>query len=344
MKRLIYLDWLRIFAIIAVVTIHTSAGTVTANLYENPQSYWLSGNLYEALSRVSVPLFVMISGALMLRSEKKIAYREFFQKRLSKILIPLIGWSIIYYIYKVYMGIFPLSGIEFGKLFLNSGISVHFWFLYMILGIYLITPLVKLLINHATRRDIEYFLVLWVIASVIFKFVLYFFDIKIRIELNFVTNYVGYFVLGYYLSHFDIRKSWRVLSYFGTIVGLFLTFFLTYVFTVRNDGGLEEFWYEYLSPNVWLVSIGIFLFFRYALPSGMNRVPRALAIISRTSFGIYLVHMLVMSVFTSRIFNFIFDGLHPILSIPVYVAITITISIVMVVILERIPLVKKLVP
>ena len=88
MKRLVYLDWLRILAALAVVTIHVSASVVTdsAQEYKSP---WMAGNFYDSIGRWCVPIFVMISGALMLSSKRDVTIRDFLQKKMSKILIPL---------------------------------------------------------------------------------------------------------------------------------------------------------------------------------------------------------------------------------------------------------------
>ena len=138
-NHIYYFDWLRVFATIAVVIIHTVAGNVSS-LQSDQEFSWLLGNFFETISRWSVPGFVMISGALLLKDQREISYGEFFKKRLSKVAIPFVGWSIIFYIYGVYYGYFPFSIKEGISLFLNNEITSHFWFFYMIVGIYLIAP------------------------------------------------------------------------------------------------------------------------------------------------------------------------------------------------------------
>ena len=75
-ERLVYLDWLRLFATFMVVTIHVSAPYVGIPYYDAPTS-WLGANFYEAISRASVPLFVMISGALLLSDGREVSYKAF---------------------------------------------------------------------------------------------------------------------------------------------------------------------------------------------------------------------------------------------------------------------------
>jgi len=314
------------------------------NLYEDHPSIWLSGNLFETISRCSVPVFVMISGSLLLSSEKPILYMPFLKKRTGKIFFPLLGWSFIYYLYNVFSGGNPFSITDFGRLFLTDGISVHFWFMYMILGLYLVTPLVKILVNNASKKDLQYFLLLWVMASVIFKLIEFLIGIAIQLELYFVTNYVGYFILGYFLSKYELSQRVKWLSYIGAICGLIMTFFFTYYDTVDQKGALAEFWYEYHSPNVLLVSIGVFVLFKDIFRAATRPLPKVINIINTSSFGIYLVHLLVMKVFSPYIFNYTFYNWHSIISIPVNVLITVMISSAIVLVMKRIPLINRLVP
>jgi surface polysaccharide O-acyltransferase-like enzyme len=344
-QRLVYFDWLRVWATIAVVTIHVSAEIVWENLFSAPQSYWLSGNFYESLTRASVPIFVMISGALLLRGNTPVTYKSFLLKRVSKIFIPLFFWSFIYYTYDLYRGYHEgFSLVQFMKLFFTNGISVHFWFMYMILGLYLTTPIIKIFIQKASKKDIEYFLILWLYASVIVKYMKYHFGFSINLELYHVTNYVGYFVLGYYLTTFDLKRNWRIVGYAAGAIGLALTFLLTYFDTRNSNGALQAFWYEYHSPNVLLSAIGIFILAKYTFSSKVVKLPLFFDAINNVSFGIYLVHILVLDVFANEIFNKIEGHLHPFLSVPMSVLISVFISGVLTFILSKIPILKKLVP
>ena len=199
----------QMFATFMVVTIHISAPIVGIPYYDAPTN-WLGANFYESISRASVPLFVMISGALLLSDRREYSYKAFLTKRVSKIFIPLLCWSFIYYSYQVIDNWYPSFSIkQFISMFLSDSISIHFWFMYMILGIYLTTPIIKIFINHAKKQDIEYFLILWFYVSFIVKIMVKYIGLSFNIELFHVTNYIGFFVLGYYLSHFDMEKNWR---------------------------------------------------------------------------------------------------------------------------------------
>ncbi|WOV84916.1 acyltransferase family protein [Sporosarcina jeotgali] len=341
MKRLVYLDWLRILAALAVVTIHVSAGVVTDNAqdYESP---WMAGNFYEAISRWAVPMFVMISGALMLSSTREITIVSFLKKKLAKILIPLIAWSIIYYANEVRKGEIPFSIQDFIKRLATDDIMYHLWFLYMIAGLYIITPLLKILIQHAKRKDIEYFLILWLFASVFSKWLEYFIGYSFKIELFFVTHYIGYYVLGYYLFTFDFHAKWKNIMYIGGFIGFITTFFMTYHESLKLDEPLEQFWYDEHSPNVLLMVIALFMLFK-STKIGNAKLPWVGTVISHASFGIYLIHVLVMQTLYQQ-FEFVWINLHPIIGIPYKVLLVVTISTLLVFIIKKIPVLRWIIP
>ncbi|MFP7176823.1 acyltransferase [Priestia filamentosa] len=344
MNRSLYIDWLRILATIAVVTIHLAYETLAVNLHDQHLSNWLTGNLFDSMSRFAVPVFVMISGALLLNDKRELTYKFFFQRRFNKVLIPFIGWSAIYYVYEVHEGNFQLSISDFIELILSNSISVHLWFMYMILAMYIVTPLLKIFVKHASKKDILYCLSLWFLVAVLLRILNQYFELSFYIELNYTANYVGYFILGYYLSHYEIPIKWRRMSYIGIVIGLFSTFVGTYLATLQTKGVLNEFWYEDQSPNVLLVSIGLFIFFRYQLTKREMKIPYLAQLINTSSFGIYLIHILVIRVLYDSVIMKLFLNLHAFIAIPISILIVVCISSITDFIIKKIPVVKKLVP
>ena len=341
MRRLVFLDWLRILAIVAVLTIHISSGYVLTNFYSSPSS-WLAGNFYESLVRWCVPIFVMITGALLLNDPKEYSYKFFLIKRVGKVFTPLLGWSIIYYLYFVFKGEMDFSITEFIRKFSTNGISIHFWYIYMLLGLYLVTPLLKILLKRATKKDITYFLLLWLYASVISRLIKHIYGFSFEIELHFVTEYIGYYLLGYYLVKYHLPWIIRKIIYIFAFIGIIATFILTYYSTVKAEGILEEFWYDYHSPTVLLVSIGLFTFFKHKKFEIGYSLPFLPYVINKTNFGIYLVHLLVMHIFENEL-PMLWLNVHSSIAIPYRVALTMALSILIVTIIKKIPLLKKLV-
>ncbi|MGK7376307.1 acyltransferase [Planococcus sp. 1R117A] len=342
MKRFLFFDWLRVLATIAVVTIHISAIFITANYYDGKSS-WLTANFFESFTRWCVPIFVMISGALILSDKREYTYQSFLKKRISKIFIPLLGWSILYFGFYFVQGRVELNPILFIQRFLNNGISVHFWFIYMLLGLTLVSPLIKLMLKNATQKDLTYFLVLWFYASVISRVLEHLVDITFNMELFFVTDYVGYYILGYYLFTYELPLALRRFLYVGLAFGLLFTFFLTFITTAEADGSFQSFWYGYHSPNVVLASIGLFVLFKHSHYINSKKLPSIPHFINTTSFGIYLVHMMVLK-FIADYFPGLWLDTHSAIAIPYRVFITVLISALIVLAMKKVPVLKSLVP
>jgi surface polysaccharide O-acyltransferase-like enzyme len=305
---------------------------------------WMVANFFEALTRWAVPVFVMISGALLLPDDRIISFRAFMKKRVSKVFIPFVGWSILFYLYGAYVGSFPFSLKTWVKLFITNGISYHLWFLYMIVGIYLITPLLQVFVKHASRQHIQYFLFLWFYASVLTRLSDFFIKVHLSIELFYVTDYVGYFLLGYYLSKYEIPKNLRIWSYYGMIVGSIGTFLGTYYYSVRGNGHLNEFWYSYFSPNVLLCSVGLFIWFRYHFKESNLKLPFLFRGINQASLGVYILHYWLMNNFLWKVYPHVLTHFHPIIALPIDIVLTLVLSVLLTLVLKMIPIVNKLVP
>jgi surface polysaccharide O-acyltransferase-like enzyme len=131
----------RILAIFAVIFLHVAAGVVSTEPIGS-HNWWIA-NFFDSLSRWCVPVFVMISGALLLNPKKQENLSEFYAKRISRILIPLISWTIIYCIWVYLGGVVkndPVSMTFLLQSVLQGNPYYHMWFLYMIIFMYLFTP------------------------------------------------------------------------------------------------------------------------------------------------------------------------------------------------------------
>lgn len=161
-ERFAYLDLLRSLAICAVVMIHTSAPFIMS--YDNTTMEFIIGNIFDSVSRVGVPLFIMISGALMLKEE-----REFYCRRSVFRLIQLfLIWSLVYaMMYHVITPILNGENINIVELFgaIIHG-HYHLWYMFAIIGLYLLTPILRSFVNLKNRNIIKYFIIL----SIIFQF------------------------------------------------------------------------------------------------------------------------------------------------------------------------------
>ena len=151
---------LRAIALIVVVIIHLSAPF----LADNPQNnlIWDFGNLIDSSFRFGVPIFLMISGYLIFSKDYS-SISNFLVKRLKKIILPLVFWTIIYSLVRLKSGDDLLLIVKL----LRTGVFYHFWYLYMIIGIYIYIPILNSWVNKASKRQLEYFISIWFISCLI---------------------------------------------------------------------------------------------------------------------------------------------------------------------------------
>ena len=155
--RLVYADILRVIATFAVIFIHVSAISMTSDIIGTGE--WMVMSVYNMLCRWAVPMFVMLSGMFLLDPLKKVTYKDIFFKYILRVLIALIVWGTFYNVIDLY-GITNISvPVLFDALYhtLCANTHYHLWFLYLIIGLYIMTPILRSFIKGASKKDIEYY-------------------------------------------------------------------------------------------------------------------------------------------------------------------------------------------
>lgn len=328
-ERKSYLDYLRIFATFGVVMIHMAS----KNWFLDPlnSGAWYADNVYGGLSRFAVPVFVMISGALFLGRD--IEVKPLFGKYILRMITAFVFWSILYgYEYKE-----ELKGYITGH--------YHMWFVLMIAGLYVCQPIFRKIVTD--EKLVKYYLVASGIIAVVIPTISHLLVDFIKgttglvvellrgdftiMGLNSLLGYGFYFVLGYYLSTVEISKKKRVLIYILGILGGLSTIFLTMILS-RREGTQLSYYYDFFLGNVCLEATAIFVAFRY-IPWKKKESGKVLAYCSKSTFGAYLVHILIVDrvpIVGQPVYSI------PLLSLKVFV-IAMAISLV----LNGIPLIKK---
>ena len=195
---------MRIIATLAVVWLHTCSTLVeNRNIFNlSWQQIHFYNSAYHAMNW-AVPVFFMITGALLLNPLKEITIEKSVEKYAMRIFYPLFFWGIIYAFLKLLsnekrIGFYLIpKSIEYvieGKSF------SHLWYLYVLVGIYLILPLIKSYINYCSKRDIKTLLFILFIMDFIFPFVTKVTSIDIAFKLS-LTYPFFYLILGYFIWH-----------------------------------------------------------------------------------------------------------------------------------------------
>lgn len=340
--RIICFDCLRIFATLAVMILHVSS----YNWYSVDviSLEWQIFNFFDSIVRWCVPIFVMISGALFL--DKECDIKKLYTKNILRIITAFIFWSILYALVNLAQGDTLSSAI----VQIVKG-HYHMWFLFMIVGLYIIVPFAK----KITESDvlIKYFLVL----SLIFTFiipecisVLSFVDEAIgnaardiaeKINFHFTLGYLSYFILGYYLSKVDLSGKIRRLIYILSFLGFVSTITMSsFASLYRNEA--TGIFYEYFTINVMLESIGVFVFFKYTIPKIIinKNLKNIILKLSKYSLGAYLVHAMVIEQL-NNIGGLNTLSFNSVLAIPVITSIVFIVSFSISLILNHTPILKK---
>ena len=301
-SRLWHLDLLRILAAFGVVVLHTTPLPDVLGGVNSAQ--WQTAVSFSILFRWCVPVFFMISGALFLAPDRAFSTRRLYRKSISRIAFSFLFWSAVYAV---------VHCLRTGKgkwTFLNQLLRGHFhmWYLFALLGLYMLTPLLREMTKN--KKMTGYFVLLGLVFtffmprffSVLFLFPLPHDDVFASLrsavtQLNPLGGIypVYYFVLGHYLCTCALKKTQRCLLYVSGIAGCLLSMGLT----VWHSVSLQEIsgqFYDISSLGALFMAAAVFVFFRQHF-SDFHPNARAVRIVTKLSacsFGIYLLHPLVL--------------------------------------------------
>lgn len=319
-----WVDILRVLACFMVVLAHACDAFV--GQFDTDRTAFLSGVAVGSFVRASVPLFVMMSAVVLLPLRRPTSVVDFYKKRIGRLILPLIFWSVVLPVmmWAYYIHINPSTGNAMlsAEGYTSSAmwtklttwmININYdttplWYLYMLVGLYLVIPVIDGWLQMASKHDIRCVLFVWLCAMLLpwFKmaapllgYVGNFGNMGIWGECDwnpygtfyYMSGFAGYVVLAYYLKTWPIRWSGRkmaaillpmfILGYAITFTG----FLIIQVYYPGDYAYLEIIWY-FCSLNVWMMTAPLFIAVqRYAANCRID-IKRLAAL----TFGIYLCH------------------------------------------------------
>ena len=262
------IDILRIFAFVFIVMLHTLNRQYGLTV-------WMSG--YAVIS-IGVNLFIMISGYLLLDRTETV--KEFFRKRFFSILPLFIIFNIIY-IYFYNHSFITIKKIS----------APHFWYIYMILGLYLLTPWLRKVLQYA-EKETFYVVVLWFLCNVLNPYMQFFKFPKIPFSHFPITGFIGYYILGYYLKKYRYKLEKIP---FICVIGVYITGFLISVLSTRyvlvTTGNRISDFFDKNSLGTFFMSVSFFIFWIKFNFKNRNKVIR---MISDSTYFAYLIHIIIL--------------------------------------------------
>lgn len=296
--RLIYIDVIRIIGMLLVVLAHSCASVISQHALDRN---WQIANAVVVVTEMAVPLFFMVSGAMILNSKRTYSLKYLFKHRLTRILVPFIVWSVISAFANAAMNprldLHPINQIFS---IYHQPVLIAYWFIYPLVTLYLLSPLLKAALDKASNTLIDYGLVLWFIFIVVLpavsgslpKDIGTYFD-SYQMSRIVISKSIGYFILGYRVTQMEIPK--HRIKYFP--LNLFYILVLLAVEIIISFLSLNE-QYVYLrilsEAILPLVTALVFLGLKSiegGVPSWLAKIVELLAPLT---YGVYLLHGIVI--------------------------------------------------
>jgi surface polysaccharide O-acyltransferase-like enzyme len=342
-------DLIRTLAIFLVILLHASNEALQASSVL--AAYWWTAAVYKSLALSCVALFVMLSGAFLLQPAKlNEPIRVFLKKRLSRIGLAFAFWSMVYLAWGFYISKVPITLSNIGQGILKdlfTGADYQFWFIYLIVGLYLITPILRVVIASGNQRVIRYLIALWFAGVAIVPLLQLASGYALDSRVFILAGFVGFFVSGTYLQKIKLRSSvlygLLIASFVSTIFGIWL---LNYPLSFIGQG---SFFFGYLTVPAIVGSAALFLIllkFRPDWPGTNHKAAnRLVQAISKNTLPIFLFHVIILETFERGLLGFklSFTTLNPIIEIPLLAVLTFFITLGLVLLMKKVPVLRKLI-
>lgn len=328
MKTIYYINTLRVIATLAVVFLHTGAGIFETTHFPIHDETYHMYNLYIQLMRFSIPLFVLISGALFLSPNKNISFNLIANKYVKRIILALIVFGL------------PMCIIE--ELFTNThetplwhalinwitGNSwANMWYLYMLIGLYFLTPLIKPFTDNASNSDIIICLiVLFILSSLLPTIRAYGYNINSYMLIG--TPYIFIYILGHYIQ-WGINIDRKHLPFYFI---LFLICLFIIVLRVNN----EIKYVGYMDPITIAVATLLFIICK---ASNINW--KFANYLNPYCFSIYLVHTIFTNLLYKGLKIEITDYFPVLYGVPLFFIVIIISSFILSYYMHKILILKK---
>jgi surface polysaccharide O-acyltransferase-like enzyme len=342
------IDVIRFIAITMVIVLHC---TEFPYQFLNPQVSsldilnWFTDDFYSAIGMLGVPLFVMLTGALLLNPNRDDEpLKVFYRKRLDRIALPFIFWTVVYFAWAFTVLGRPLTLFSIGQGLLN-GSYFHLWYIYLLMGLYAVTPVLRVLIKHLDRKLFTYLLVLWFAGTVTTPFIHTFTDFRYQPFTWVFFDGVGYFLLGTYLLYSKTKRSRSALIFILGILGAVAG---EWLLTATLGKTYTGYFHNYMNPTIIIASVALFtllISMDFSSIGKHKKTSRTLHWVSENTLPLYLIHMIVLVTLSVNVFGVWLNNATfiPLLDVPIFAAIVFAASAALVYVFKKVPLLNRLI-
>jgi len=342
------IDVIRCIAITLVIIVHCSgfpyeflnAQTTSLDILG-----WFSTDFYATIGLLGVPLFVMLTGALLLNPNREDEpLKVFYKKRLDRIGLPFVFWTIIYFIWSFTVVGEPLTLHNIGQGLINGSFS-HLWYLYLLMGLYAVTPVLRVLVKHLERKLFTYILIIWFVGTLTTPFIHTFTTFDYNPYPFVFLDWVGYFLIGTYILYSNIRRSRAALL---VILGVIGSAGGEWVLTAILGKTYTGYFHSYMNATIIIASVSLFyllISFDFNRIGNYSKTSRIIHWVSQNTFPIYLIHMIVLGALSINVLGLWLNRptFVPLFDVPFFAVIVLAVSAGSIYLLKKVPILKKLV-
>ena len=283
------LDLLRIISCVFVVLIHVTAIWLSNNEVINNDNLFFFV-FVNSIAKFSVPVFFMLSGFFNLSNDKNLNYKEFYKKSFYKILLPCILFSVFYSIIKVLECFFSDGDFVLVLKEIFSGNLGALWFLYALIPMYLLTPLIIILKNNIEKKHFIIFCIIYFLYSSVSGL---FSEFSVAWSLGNSFNYLGFYLIGYVIGEkfINSKKIGKIPFILILIFAVILGFVNSYI--IYNFNYIHKFDFDFsINFNIINVLYSILIFILF-----INlKFEKKIQFFSNYTFYIYLIHPFIISI------------------------------------------------
>ena len=291
-----YISILTVLSTLAVVILHVN------HFWDFQKENWSFYNAIESIFYFAVPIFIMISGALLIDYRKKYDTKTYFIKRFTRVVIPYFIFS------SLYLLIDYLSGNKYTfksaiELYLNGkGFGIYGFFI-CLFNVYLCIPFISLIPSEKRKKGFLYLILIGLILNAILPMIFQYTGISFTSDwhIDLLGGYLLFALIDYYIHNYEIKSPIRIMIYILGIASLFIILFGTYNRSI-HQGSISTFYKSYTNIFSTLYATSIFLFFKkldkYKITFYIGKFCNLL---SPYCFGVYLIHKIFQSIFINNV-------------------------------------------
>lgn len=296
-----WMDFARVAGMVAVVVAHVFAPAIRFDVPDQSSPAWWTAATISAASRFCVPMFLMISGALLLAPAAGRRPAEFYRRRLHRIGIPLAVWCTFYLALRYFTADDELDGTAVAREIVDGGVYYHLYFLFVLAGLYALTPFLRLIVLHASEKMLIAFVGVLLTIGAIDQAGTVLLETGHGNAATEFLPYLGYFVGGLLVARTPLTRRLVRLGAMALGGGVALTTVGGWTLSTSLGPEYVEYVLLPLSPSVMVTAFGAVVLLR-ALPVHAPRVTgsRVVAQLATLSFGVYLVHPAVLTQLRDR--------------------------------------------